>query len=178
MTGVPMALMKLWQQPKQEISKAEIPFKTKGDLFFSALKIQLEKDLLFLRMQKDLGKELFFSQLKISFGQLSSENIKKHKEIKDPKSYLFLYIPGEAGFLIEPNSKIDIFYMYSATKVHQQLGNGTAESPGSPLFILKSNVIGEFKLLDENYVRLSDNGKTLSVAQMSEILLLLADSLN
>lgn len=171
-----MGLMKLWQQPKQEISNTEIPFETKGDLFFSTLKNQLEKDLIFLRSQKDLGKELFFSQLKISFGQLSSETI-YNKEIKNPKSYLYLHIPGEAGFLIEPNSKMDIFYMYCATKVHQHLGNGTAESPESPLFILKSNAIGEFKLLDENYVRVSENGKTLSVAQISEMLLLLADSM-
>ena len=172
-----MVLMKLWQQPKQEISNPEISFKTKGELFFSLLKTQLEKDLLFLRAQKDLGKELFFSQLKISFGQLSSESIQKDKEIKNAKSYLFLHIPGESGFLIEPNPNVDIFYMYSATKVHQQLGYGSAESTGTPLFILKSKAIGEFKLLDENYVRVSENGKTLSVAQMSEMLLLLADSL-
>lgn len=172
-----MGLMKLWQQPKQEISNSEVPFKTNGDLFFSALKKQIENDLLFLRSQKDLGREFFFNQLKISFGQLSSDSREKNKEIKDAKNYLFLHIPGNSGFLIEPNSKIDIFYMYSATKVHQQLRNGTVDSSDYPLFILKSNVIEEFKLLDENYVRVSENGKTLSVAQMSEMLLLLADSL-
>ncbi len=172
-----MGLMKLWQQPKQETSKAEIPFKTNGDIFYSALKKQLENDLVFLRSQKDLGREFFFSQLKISFGQLSSEARQKHNEIRDAKNYLFLHIPGKSGFLIEPNSKIDIFYMYSATKVHQQLGNGTTDFSDYPLFILKSNAIEEFKLLDENYVRVSENGKTLSVAQMSEMLLLLADSL-
>lgn len=177
MTGVRMGLMKLWQQQKQEIFNQEPPFQTKGEYFFSALKIQLEKDLIFLRSQKDLGKEFFFSQLKISFGQLSSEIIPKNKEIKNPKNYLFLHIPGKAGFLIEPNTKFDIFNMYSATKVHQQLGYISEDTSDSPLFILKSNVIGEFKLLDENYVRLSENGKTLSVAQMSEMLLLLADSL-
>jgi hypothetical protein len=172
-----MVLMKLWQQPKQEISNVEIPIKTKGEYFFAALKTQLENDLIFLRMQKDLGRELFFNQLKISFGILSSDSLKMNKDSKETNNYLFLHIPGKSGFLIEPNSRIDAFYMYSATKVHQQLGNGTTENSCTPIFILKSNVIGEFKLLDENYVRVSENGKTLSVAQMSEMLLLLADSL-
>jgi hypothetical protein len=89
-----------------------------------------------------------------------------------------LHIPGEAGFLIEPNLKIDIFYMYRASKVYQHLGNGTIESPSTPLFILKSDSISEFKLIDENYVRVVENGKTLSVVQMSEMLLLLADSIS
>lgn len=172
-----MDLTKLWPQPKHEISNVDLPNEEQGKIFFKELKNQLEKDIIFLRNQKDLGKELFFSQLNISFGELSIESTAKNKDIYNNKNYLFLYIPGEAGFLIEPNAKIDTFYLYRATKVLQQLNAGNLESPRVPLFILKSGVIEEFKLLDENYVRVKENNKTLSIKQMSEMLLLLADSL-
>ena len=173
-----MALMKLWQQPKYEISNIETHSELRGSLFYTELINQLKADILFLRRQKDLGKDLFFNQLKISFGELSSELNSKKKENTNTKSYLFLFIPGEAGFLIEPNTKLDTFYLYRATKVLQQLDSGNTESPREPMFILKSGVIEEFKLLDENYVRVKENSKTLSVKQMSEMLLLLADSLH
>ncbi|WP_397601348.1 hypothetical protein [Silvanigrella sp.] len=172
-----MVLTKLWQLPKQETFNIEPPNEKQGRLFFTELKKQLEKDIIFLRSQKDLGKELFFTQLKISFGDLSSEINLKNKDTIENKNYLFLYIPGEAGFLIEPNLKIDTLYLYRATKVLQQLDSGNLESPRIPMFILKSGIIEEFKLLDENYVRVKENNKTLSVKQMSEMLLLLADSL-
>ncbi|APJ03842.1 hypothetical protein [Silvanigrella aquatica] len=172
-----MGLMKLWQQPKQEISNIEVPHKSKGELFFSSLQNQLEKDLLFIRSQKDLGKEFFFSQVKISHGLISPKANTKDKDFKDGKSYLFMHIPGEAGFLIEPNINFELFHMYRASKVHQHLGNGNLDTPPAPFFILKSKSISEFKLIDENYVRVVENGKTLSVAQMSEMLLLLADSI-
>ena len=175
MTGVRMDLMKLWQQPKQEISNSSnSPFENKGRIFFLSLKTQLEKDIHFLQLQKDLGKELFFNQLKVTFGQISTDM--NSKELKNFKNYLFLHVPGEGCFLIEPNAKFDTFYMYRATKIYQQLGNMTEESGITPMFILKSDVIGEFKILDENYVRVADNNKTLSIEQMSEMLLLLADS--
>ena len=173
MTGVLMDLTKLWSLTKQEITDQDIPIAIKGKEFFTGLKKQLEKDILFLRTQKDLEKNLFFHQLKVSYGEINL--VPKNKELT--KDYLFIYIPGEAGFLIEPNSAYDHFYLYRATKLIQQFEAANNEGSYSPLFILKSGVIEEFKVLDENYIRVNANNKTLSIKQTSEMLLLLADSM-
>lgn len=167
-----MGLMKLLQQPKREVSEtSDVSLKTKGKSFFLALENQLIKDLSFLQAQKNFEKEIFFKMLKISSGELFSN------DTKELKSYIFIHIPNTAGFLIEPNDQFNTLSMYRATKVYQQLNNASESSAITPFFVLKSDSIEEFKLLDENYVRVKDNNKTLSALQLSETLLLLAHSM-
>lgn len=168
-----MDLMKLWSLTKQEISNIDVPIAHRGKEFFNALKQQLQKDILFLQKQKDLEKNLFFHQLNVSYGEMSLNAHDKERT----KDYLFIYIPGDAGFLIEPNSSYDSLSLYRATKLLQQIDSGKPDHIYSPLFILKSGIIEEFKILDSNYIRVLGNNKTLSVKQTSEMLLLLADSM-
>ncbi|MGY3804675.1 hypothetical protein ACWNT8_11460 [Pigmentibacter ruber] len=168
-----MDLTKLWSHSKQEIFSIEESITEKGKIFFQQLGKQLEKDILFLKAQKDLEKNLFFHQLKVSFGSIVLDP--QNKEVT--KEYIFIYIPGDAGFLIEPNQTYEQFYLFRATKLIQQVDLGKSDGNYSPLFILKSGVIEEFLLLDENYIRVYGNNKTLSLKQTSEMLLLLADSM-
>ncbi|WP_158998023.1 hypothetical protein [Pigmentibacter ruber] len=168
-----MDLTKLWSHSKQEIFSIEESITEKGKIFFQQLGKQLEKDILFLKAQKDLEKNLFFHQLKVSFGSIVLDP--QNKEVT--KEYIFIYIPGDAGFLIEPNQTYEQFYLFRATKLIQQVDLGKSDGNYSPLFILKSGVIEEFLLLDENYIRVNENNKTLSLKQTSEMLLLLADSM-
>lgn len=168
-----MDLTKLWSHSKQEIFSIEQSITEKGKIFFQQLGKQLEKDILFLKAQKDLEKNLFFHQLKVSFGSIVLDP--QNKEVT--KEYIFIYIPGDAGFLIEPNQTYEQFYLFRATKLIQQVDLGKSDGNYSPLFILKSGVIEEFLLLDENYIRVNGNNKTLSLKQTSEMLLLLADSM-
>lgn len=168
-----MDLTKLWSHSKQEIFSIEQSITEKGKIFFQQLGKQVEKDILFLKAQKDLEKNLFFHQLKVSFGSIVLDP--QNKEVT--KEYIFIYIPGDAGFLIEPNQTYEQFYLFRATKLIQQVDLGKTDGNYSPLFILKSGVIEEFLLLDENYIRVNGNNKTLSLKQTSEMLLLLADSM-
>ncbi|WGL59974.1 hypothetical protein QEJ31_15685 [Pigmentibacter sp. JX0631] len=168
-----MDLMKLWSHSKQEIFNIEQTIPEKGKKFFSELGKQLEKDIQFLKTQKDLEKNLFFHQLKVSCGSIELDP--QNKELI--KDYIFIYIPGDAGFLIEPNQTYENFYLFRATKLIQQVDLGKSDGNYSPLFILKSGVVEEFTLLDDNYIRVIGNNKTLSIKQTSEMLLLLADSM-
>lgn len=170
-----MDLTKLFLKSKHGMIDTHLETKQKGLTLFSALKLQLEQDLKYLTRQKDLDNDLFFSKVQILFGQYSDES--KEKPNTKDKYYLFIYIPGNAGFLIEPNSAFDTLNMYRATRVYQQLGHIGADAALTPYFVLKSEIVGEFKILDENYVRIFENQKTLSVAQMSEMLILLSDSM-
>ncbi|WP_161597540.1 hypothetical protein [Fluviispira multicolorata] len=171
-----MVLTKLWQQQKPEISNPHSQEEL-GLKFLFSLNKQLEKDLQYLSGQKDLEKSHFFEKLKVTFGSMSLDQFKHKPFIKYEKKYLFLHIPDHAGFLLEPSTGIEKIYLYRATKVVQQLSNEMGETSRPELFILKSGIIEEFKIIDDNYVR-TMNEKTLSAAQMSEMLLLLADSLS
>ncbi|BBH53289.1 hypothetical protein JCM31447_17320 [Fluviispira sanaruensis] len=176
MTDGHMVLTKLWQQQKPEISNPSHSQEEIGLQFLHALYKQLDKDLMYLSGQKDLPKKYFFGKIKVTFGSMSLDQFKNKPYIRYEKKYLFLHIPNHAGFLLEPSNNIEKIFLYRATKVMQQLSNEMGESSRPELFILKSDIIEEFKIIDDNYVR-TGNEKTLSVAQMSEMLLLLADSL-
>ena len=175
--GTLMDLTKLFLKSKQGVIDTQLQTKQIALTLFSALKDQLEQDLKYLTLQKDLDDDLFFSKVQILFGQYSEDSKDKKNTSNKDKCYLFIYIPGNAGFLIEPNSTFDTLNMYRATRVYQHLGSIKEDNALTPYFVLKSDIIGEFKILDENYVRVSDNQKTLSVAQMSEMLILLSDSM-
>lgn len=154
------------------------PLVEQGKIFFLNLIKQLEGDLQFLQTQPLTAQYAYFNKIRVLHGNLSTtENIKKLKrDISTEKSYLFLQLPNTPGFLIEAENHSDIYKMFRATKVNPILSTQTGEMFRPEIFVLKSKELEEFRVLDDCFVRTTASDRTLSVKQMSEMLILLAES--
>jgi hypothetical protein len=162
--------------PSNENYAINASFLKLGKFFFTHLISQLEKDLLFIRSQTELPQFSFFNRIRVLHGNID-DNIKKiSRDIESEKSYLFLQLPNTAGFLIEEDKQTQSYKMYRATKVNPILNSDLGVQIRPELFVLKSPELEEFKILDESFVRTTISDKTLSIPQMSEMLLLLAES--
>lgn len=146
-----------------------------GTIFFAHLLTQLEKDLEFLRGLHDLAQHSYFNRIRVLHGNIEENTKKNTQNNKNEKKYLFLQLPNLAGFLIESDEG-DVYKMYRATKVNPVLHTHTGEITRPEIFVLKSGELEEFRVLDDCFVRTTTSDKTLSVKQMSEMLLLLAES--
>lgn len=130
----------------------------------------------FLRNQRQLPQFQFFNNTRVLHGNLD-ENLKKlTRDFKNEKRYLFLQLPNTPGFLIEAENESEVYKMYRATKVNPILNSEMGENTRPEIFILKSTELEDFRVLDDCFVRTATSDRTLSVKQMSEMLLLLAES--
>lgn len=147
-----------------------------GKEFFNELIKQLEMDLLYLQSQVSLPQHSFFKSTRILQGDLDEKKKKIEKKAYPNKRYLFMQLPNQPGFLLEAETLSEIYKMYRATKVNPIFNSDTGDIIRPEIFILKSKELEEFIVLDECFVRTKTSDKTLSVKQMSEMLLLLAES--
>jgi len=136
-----------------------------GKTFFANLLNQLEFDLEYLRNQPKFVQQDYFYKIRVLTGNFELSS-----------AYLFLQLPHSPGFLIESEKDSEIYKMYRATKVNPMLNMETGETTRPEIFVLKSTELEEFRVLDECFVRTTTSDKTLSVKQMSEMLLLLTES--
>lgn len=169
-----MDLSKLLQQ-KKPIPQAQL--KEQGNIFFLQLAQQLETDLKFLQSQPQLNTNSFFLNTRVLKGNFDENSKKQNSDCKSEINYIFLQFPNISGFLIESDKEENTYKMYRATKVNPILNSDLGERVRPEIFVLKSKVLEEFRILDESFVRTVSSDKTLSVKQMSEMLLLLAESL-
>lgn len=137
-----------------------------GIIFFEQLILQLQTDLQFLQTQPQVNQTQFFNKTRILHGNLDINE----------KKYLFLQLPNTSGFLIESSVENEIFKMHRATKVNPILHSDLGKTTRPEIFVIKSMELEEFRVLDDCFVRTTSSDRTLSVKQMSEMLLLLAES--
>ncbi len=137
-----------------------------GKIFFANLIIQLQTDLQFLQTQQQLTQHSYFNNTRVLCGNIDSSE----------KKYLFLHLPNTPGFLIESSTENEIYKMHRATKVNPILNSDMGVTTRPEIFVLKSGELEEFRVLDDCFVRTTTSDRTLSVKQMSEMLLLLAES--
>ena len=135
-------------------------------IFFAHLIDQLQTDLQFLQTQPQLAQHSYFNKTRVLHGNLDSSE----------KKYLFLQLPNTPGFLIESSTESEIYRMHRATKVNPILNTEMGGTSRPEIFVLKSMELEEFRVLDDCFVRTATSDRTLSVKQMSEMLLLLAES--
>jgi hypothetical protein len=147
-----------------------------GRLFITQLYRQIEADLCFLRQQTDLPTFDFFDKLRVSFGNFEQRSLETRKESIQKTPFLFLHLPSAPGFLIEPIRQTNVYQMHRATKVLPLLKTQMDEIRRPEIFVLKSKILEEFTVLDESFARTASSDKTLSVRQMSEMIILLAQS--
>ena len=157
-------------------SHPQLTLADQGTIFFSLLITQLETDLKYLCTQFQSNQQNFFKKIRVLHGNID-ENIKKlTRDVENEKNYLFLQLPFVPGFLIESEKNSEFYKMFRATKVNPILNSETGESIRPEIFVLKSKELEEFRVLDDCFVRTTTSDRTLSVKQMSEMLLLLAES--
>ncbi|MES2614343.1 MAG: hypothetical protein V4591_02900 [Bdellovibrionota bacterium] len=172
-----MDLTKILNPNQLSPTLAPVSLVEQGEVFFANLISQLNTDLQFLQMQPKSPQYDYFNKIRVLSGNFD-ENLKKTtRALKNiEKKYFFIQLPNVPGFLIESAKDSEIYKMYRATKVKPILNTQTGESVRPELFILKSKELEEFRILDDCFVRTSSSDRTLSVKQMSEMILLLAES--
>ena len=148
-----------------------------GKIFFSHLILQLEVDLQYIQEQDVSSHYFYFGKIRVLYGKLNEQQKKLTAKDKiNNKPYLFIQLPNIPGFLIESEKNNEVYTMYRATKVNPVLNSATDEIIRPEIFVLKSGILEEFYVLDDCFVRTKTSDKTLSVKQMSEMLLLLSES--
>ncbi len=158
--------------PHNYQDSASVTLFQQSQYFFTSLVNQIQTDLKLLQTQKDLTQQAYFNKIRVLQGNF----IEKKLATSIEKKYLFLQLPNTPGFLIESEGSY-VYKMYRATKVNPILNSALGEMSRPEIFVLKSDVLEEFKVLDDCFVRTTTSDKTLSVEQMSEMLLLLAESI-
>ncbi len=171
-----MDLSKILNQNNLSHLKSPSSLEELGKKFFSQLLSQLETDLQYLSQQHQIPQFDYFSNTRVFHGNLD-ENLNKNSiNYSCEKRYLFLQLPNLPGFLIESEKEPDIYKMYRATRVISMQNSDLGKMIRPEMFVLKSRELEEFRILDESFVRTLTSDRTLSVKQMSEMLLLLVES--
>ncbi len=117
----------------------------------------------------------YFGNIRLLTGQMQQGG-KAHNREKREIPYLFLQLPSYPGFLIEYHDQEKYMTMHRATKVNPILNSQDDSLVRPEIFVLKSDELEQFQFLDGSFVRTKNSDKTLSVPQMSEMLLLLCES--
>lgn len=135
--------------------------------FLENLSAQAQKDLDVLSADDELSKK---GLSKVSIVRGVMEEKQDGHVVQLP--YLFFGIQNKAGFLIEVHE--EHLRLLKATKVVPLLSDSSGSAVRPTLIVGQGGSLEEFLILDEETVRTAGSGKTLSLEQCSELLLVIA----
>jgi hypothetical protein len=174
-----MDLQKFWENvrgvSKRASRDASAQASTAGERFLFELSGVLSQDLKLMTRCSPPDEAFTFSGLKVLSGSYEIEGTKSQleKPTRSVFDYVYLQIPSRPGFLVQMDRAAGLLVLERASKVHPRVLGYTGEQVQQTLFVTQKEPLEVLSVLDEGTVRTA-GGKTLSVGQFSEMLLVLA----